>query len=92
MQMMLRRTSCMNRRKEKKTEVEKTQSMIKILIEKKLIESNAQPGMPVPSNLTDLLPNFVLTMPEQEQSLIKNFLKDVEIFILISNKYFVFKA
>jgi hypothetical protein len=64
MQMMLRRTSCMNRRKEKKTEVEKTQSMIKILIEKKLIESNAQPGMPVPSNLTDLLPNFVLTMPE----------------------------
>jgi len=48
--------------------------------------------MPVPSALTDLLPNFVLSLPEQEQSLIKNFLKDVEIFILISNKYFAYKA
>jgi len=48
--------------------------------------------MPVPGSLSELLPNFVLSLPEQEQSLIKNFLKDIEIFILISNKYFVFKA
>jgi hypothetical protein len=51
MQMMLRRIIFMNKRKEKKAEIDKTQSMIKMLIEKKLCESNGKP-------LDNLSPNF----------------------------------
>lgn len=91
MQMMLRRTYFMNKRKEKKTDMEKTQQIIKQLIEKKLVESNAQPGVTAAS-LQELMPNFILNLPEQEQSVVKNFLKDVETFIQISNKYFVYKS
>lgn len=52
---MLRRTIFMNKRKEKKAEIDKTQSMIKMIIEKKLAESNSR-------KLQDLMPNFTLQL------------------------------
>lgn len=82
---MLRRTSFMNQRKAKKAENEKTQSIIKAVIEKKLIESNN--GKPV----AELMPNFTLQLAESEAT-IKNFIRDVESFVLIANKYLQYKS
>lgn len=82
---MLRRISFMNQRKVKKTENEKTQSIVKAVIEKKLVESNN--GKPV----SELLPNFTLQLAESEAT-IKNFNKDVESFVLIANKYLQYKS
>lgn len=73
----------MNKRKEKKAEIEKTQSMIKMLIEKKLVETNN--GKP----LQELMPNFALNL--QDHSIFKNFVRDVEGFIQIANKYLSYK-
>lgn len=82
MQMMLRRTIFMNKRKEKKAEIEKTQSMIKMLIEKKLVETNGKP-------LPELMPNFALNL--QDHVIFKNFVRDVEGYIQIANKYLSYK-
>ena len=70
---MLRRTSFMNKRKDKKSEIEKAVQMIKQLIEKRLSDKNEKP-------VFDLNPNFILPLSESED-VIKNFKADIENFV-----------
>lgn len=73
----------MNKRKEKKAEIDKTQSMIKMIIEKKLQESNNN------KPLAELMPNFVMALDDHK--IFKNFVEDVESYIQIANKYLSYK-
>ena len=70
---MLRRTSFMNKRKDKKSEIEKAVQMIKQLIEKRLQDKNEKP-------VAELNPNFILPLSESED-VIKNFKADIENFV-----------
>ena len=70
---MLRRTSFMSKRKDKKSEIERAVQMIKQLIEKRLQDKNEKP-------VFDLNPNFILPLSESED-VIKNFKADIENFV-----------
>lgn len=80
---MLRRTFYMNKRKEKKAEIDKTQQMIKMIIEKKLAELKKKtPG-------EQMAPNQMLQLDSVE--ILNNFQQDVREYILIANKYLSYK-
>ena len=70
---MLRRTSFMSKRKDKKSEIEKAVQMIKQLIEKRLQDKNEK-------SVAELNPNFILPLSESE-AVIKNFKADIENFV-----------
>ena len=70
---MLRRTSFMSKRKDKKSEIERAVQMIKQLIEKRLQDKNEK-------TVFDLNPNFILPLSESED-VIKNFKADIENFV-----------
>ena len=70
---MLRRTSFMSKRKDKKSEIERAVQMIKQLIEKRLQDKNEKP-------VFDLNQNFILPLSESED-VIKNFKADIENFV-----------
>lgn len=83
MQMMLRRTHFMNKRKEKRAEIDKTQAMVKMMIEQTLTRCNAKPIADLPANF-----NFAIG---EALTVIKNFVRDIETHIAISNRYFQYK-
>jgi len=84
MQMMLRRTHYMNKRKEKRAEIDKTQAMVKAMIEQTLTRCNQKP-------IAELPPNFVFAMGDS-LTVMKNFVRDIETHIAISNRYFQYKS
>jgi hypothetical protein len=73
----------MNKRKEKKNEIDKAQVMVKTLIEQTLKNCNEKA-------LPDLAPNFVF-QPGDSLTTMKNFSQDIESYVSISNRYFHFK-
>lgn len=82
--MMLRRTHYMNKRKEKRAEIDKTQAMVKAMIEQTLTRCNQKP-------IAELPPNFVFVMGDS-LTVMKNFVRDIETHIAISNRYFQYKS
>ena len=73
---MLRRQSYMNKKKDKKSELEKTQTMIKQVIDKNLLESNKnEAGL---KTHEDLPPNFNLVFNEKELNMITHFKNDID--------------
>ena len=70
----------MNKKRDKKVEIDKAQHMIKQVMEKCLLEGNNQ------KNLTDLPPNFTLNFT-QHNDLLTNFIRDVNEYVTISNDY-----
>ena len=82
--MMLRRTHYMNKRKEKRAEIDKTQAMVKAMIEQTLTRCNQKP-------IVELPPNFVFAMGDS-LTVMKNFVRDIETHIAISNRYFQYKS
>jgi hypothetical protein len=85
--MMLRRTCYMNKRKEKKAEIDKAILMVKQIIEKRL--KSPLSNDPVP--LTELPTNFIITLTDEDNSLIKNFVRDIDDFVEKNNKYLKYK-
>ncbi len=81
---MLRRTFYMNKRKEKKAEVDKTQQIIKQIIEKKHAELKKKLGTG-----EQMPPNQTIQLDSVET--LNNFKKDVREYILIANKYLNYK-
>ncbi len=81
---MLRRTFYMNKRKEKKAEVDKTQQIIKQIIEKKHVELKKKLGTG-----EQMPPNQTIQLDSVET--LNNFKKDVREYILIANKYLNYK-
>lgn len=80
MQMMLRRTCFMNKKRDKKAEIDKAQHMIKQVMERSLIEGNNV------KNLIELPQNFVLNL-SQHNDLLSNFIRDVNEYVTIGNDY-----
>ncbi len=81
---MLRRTFYMNKRKEKKAEIDKTQQIIKQIIEKKHVELKKKLGTG-----EQMPPNQTIQLDSVET--LNNFKKDVREYILIANKYLNYK-
>ena len=81
---MLRRTFYMNKRKEKKAEIDKTQQIIKQIIEKKHVELKKKLGTG-----EQMPPNQTIQLDSDET--LDNFQKDVRGYILIANKYLNYK-
>lgn len=81
---MLRRTFYMNKRKEKKAEIDKTQQIIKQIIEKKYAELKKKLGTG-----EQMPPNQTIQLDSVET--LDNFQKDVRQYILIANKYLNYK-
>ena len=81
---MLRRTFYMNKRKEKKAEIDKTQQIIKQIIEKKYAELKKKLGTG-----EQMPPNQTIQLDSVET--LDNFQKDVREYILIANKYLNYK-
>ena len=81
---MLRRTFYMNKRKEKKAEIDKTQQIIKQIIEKKHAELKKKLGTG-----EQMPPNQNIQLDSVET--LNNFQKDVREYILIANKYLNYK-
>ena len=81
---MLRRTFYMNKRKEKKAEIDKTQQIIKQIIEKKHAELKKKLGTG-----QQMPPNQNIQLDSVET--LNNFQKDVREYILIANKYLNYK-
>jgi len=80
MQMMLRRTCFMNKKRDKKTEIDKAQQMIKQVMEKSLMETNNS------KNLNELPQNFTLNF-SSHIDLLLNFIRDVNEYVTIGNDY-----
>lgn len=81
---MLRRTFFMNKRKEKKAEIDKTQQIIKQIIDKKHVELKKKLGTG-----EQMPPNQTIQLDSVET--LNNFQKDVREYILIVNKYLNYK-
>ncbi len=79
MQMMLRRTCYMNKKRDKKTEIDKMQSIIKLQIEKSLLDQNTI------KTLDQLKGNFQLVLTDQQSELVQNFIRDVNEYVTVSN-------
>jgi len=94
MQMMLRRTHYLNKKKEKKLELDKCQQMIKLRIEQVLKQNNRKGDSDI-FDLADLKPNFKFQPElickngesEELKLLIGNFVKELKQFIAINDLY-----
>lgn len=78
--MMLRRTCFMNKRKEKKAEIDKTIQMVKQMIERTLKSSLSNETIP----LTELPLRFNLDWKGQDTT-IRNFSNDIHRYVETSN-------
>lgn len=81
---MLRRIFYMNKRKEKKAEIDKTQQIIKQIIDKKHAELKKKLA-----NGEQMPPNQTIQLDSVE--ILNNFKKDVREYIFIANKYLNYK-
>lgn len=78
-QLLMKKVIYTNKHKELKQEIEKTQSMVKQIIDANLKESNGKA-------LSELPPNFVLNLSKHE-TVVANFTKDLENYCAVTNTY-----
>ena len=69
----------MNKKRDKKTEIDKAQLVVKQVIERSLTETNQI------KSLDQLRGNFQLVLTEEQSDLIQNFIKHVNEYVVVSN-------
>ncbi len=83
---MLRRTFYFNKRRERKVDLDKTQSTIKQSIELNLKQSNKRGDSDL-VDLSKLKENFSFNLKDIDQALISIFKKELNEYIVVNNEY-----
>ena len=83
---MLRRTFYFNKRRERKVDLDKTQSAIKQQIELTLKQSNKRGDSDI-VDLSKLKENFCFNLKDMDQTVISLFKKELNEYIAVNNEY-----
>ena len=86
MTLMIKRSSLLNKKNVKKSELESTAKLIRQQIEATLKKLNKRSQIDY-LDLKDLKPNFTFKLPDDSKTLVSHFKKIVEEFVAVNNDY-----